>query len=195
MKVNELIVQGEYWRLITPMFLHGGLLHIGFNMYFLYNIGPGLENRFGRGRFLLLYFLAGFAGNVASMIMTPNPSLGASTAIFGLIGAQGIFIFLNRDWFPDRGSSALRSIITVLAINLVFGLTAGIDNWGHIGGLLGGTLFTFLAGPLLRAQAGALGQPTAVQDERPVANIFLAAVVVGGGFGLLGLYAIIAGWV
>ena len=193
MKVNDAIKLGEYWRLITPVFLHGSLMHIGFNMYALSIMGPGLELRFGRSRFLLLYFLCGFAGNIMSMIMSPFPSLGASTAIFGMIGAQGVFVFQNRDWFPDRGRSALRSIITISAINLVLGLSPGIDNWGHIGGLVGGVIFTFLAGPLLRPQTGPLGTPIGVSDERPPVNVFLAAVVVGGGFGLLGLAAILAG--
>ena len=65
MKVNELIMLGEYWRLFTPMFLHGSILHLGFNMYALYIFGPGLERYYRHGRFLLLFFLGGFAGNVS----------------------------------------------------------------------------------------------------------------------------------
>ena len=76
MKVNELIVQGEYWRLFTPMFLHGSILHLGFNMYALYIFGPGLERYYGHGRFILLFFLGGFAGNVFSFMFSASPSLG-----------------------------------------------------------------------------------------------------------------------
>jgi rhomboid protease GluP len=96
MKVNELIIHGQIWRLITPVLLHGSILHLGFNMYALYILGPGLERFYGHWRFLTLYLLAGFAGNVMSFIFSPNPSLGASTAIFGLLGAQGVFLYHNR---------------------------------------------------------------------------------------------------
>ncbi len=81
-KINELISQGQFWRLLTPMLLHGSMLHIVFNMYALYVIGPGLEVHYGHLRFLMLYLLAGFAGNVVSFTLTPSPP-GASTAIFG----------------------------------------------------------------------------------------------------------------
>ena len=94
MKVNQYIMAGQLWRLLTPMFLHGSILHIGFNMYALVVIGSGLERRFGNWRFLLLYVLGSFGGNVFSFMLSPNPSLGASTSIFGLLGAQkGFFSF------------------------------------------------------------------------------------------------------
>ncbi len=101
MKVNSLIRAGQIWRLITPVFLHDstlpyGLLHIGFNMYALFLYGRGLEARFGHARFALLYFLSGYAGNVLSFLVTPGPSLGASTAVFGLLAAEGMFILQNR---------------------------------------------------------------------------------------------------
>jgi hypothetical protein len=74
MKVNPQIVNGELWRLITPMFLHGSILHIGFNMYALYVLGPGLERHYGHWRFLGLYALSGFAGNVMSFLFSSAPS-------------------------------------------------------------------------------------------------------------------------
>jgi len=106
-KVNDLIRAGQLWRLITPVFLHDsslpyGLLHIGFNMYALFLYGRGLEGRFGHWRFTLLYFLSAYAGNVLSFLITPNPSLGASTAIFGLLAAEGIFILQNRKLLGNR---------------------------------------------------------------------------------------------
>jgi rhomboid protease GluP len=152
-KVDVLIRAGQLWRLITPVFLHDstlpyGLLHIGFNMYALYILGRGLEPRFGHKRFLLLYFLSGYAGNVMSFLLTPNPSLGASTALFGLFSAEGVFVFQNRALFKDKGRAALTNIITLAVINLLLGISIPfVDIWGHVGGLLGGLLFTWFGGP------------------------------------------------
>jgi len=154
MKVNDWIVKGELWRLITPMFLHGSILHIGFNMYALYILGPGLENQYGHTRYLILYLLAGFAGNVVSFLFSTAPSLGSSTAIFGLLGAEGVFFYRNRDTFGAPAQRALMNILVIGVINLVIGMSPGIDNWGHIGGLAGGTLFAWFAGPLYRLEGG-----------------------------------------
>ena len=149
MKVNSLILEGELWRLITPMLLHGSLPHIIFNMYALYALGPSLESSYGHSRFLALYLIAGFAGNVLSFLFSPNPSLGSSTAIFGLIGAEGIFLYRNRELFGSQARRALTNVVIIAGANLLFGsMSAGIDNWGHIGGLLGGTFFAWFAGPL-----------------------------------------------
>jgi rhomboid protease GluP len=152
-KVNSLIRAGQIWRLITPVFLHDstlpyGLLHIGFNMYALFLYGRGVEARFGHWRFTLLYFLSAYAGNVLSFLLTPNPSLGASTAIFGLLAAEGMFIFQNRKLLGNRAGRALMNVLYIAGINLLIGFsTTGIDNFGHLGGMLGGILFTWFGGP------------------------------------------------
>jgi rhomboid protease GluP len=149
-KINELIRAGELWRLITPILLHDdtSILHIGFNMYALFAIGQGLERRFGHGRFLLLYLLAGFSGNVFSFLFSSNISIGASTSIFGLIAAEGIFLYQNRKLFGAEFRRAIGNIVFVVVINLFISLAPGIDLWGHVGGLLGGLVFTWFAGPL-----------------------------------------------
>ena len=152
MKINELIIQGELWRLFTPALLHGSILHIGFNMYALLVIGSGLERFFGPGRYLLLYLAGAFAGNVFSFLLSPNPSLGASTAVFGLLGAQGIFLYRHRDLFGGQARAALQNVITIAVINFIIGLQPGIDNWGHLGGLLGGLIFTWFGGPKLTVE-------------------------------------------
>ncbi len=146
-KDNDLIRQGQLWRLITPVFLHGSILHIGFNAYALYVYGRGIEPRFGHGRFLLLYFLSAFAGNVLSFLLTPKPSIGAATAIFGLLAAEGMFIFQNRKLLGPRANPALVSLAVVAGINFFLGYMIGFDNWGLFGGLLGGFLFTWFGGP------------------------------------------------
>jgi rhomboid protease GluP len=183
MKVNEFILQGQLWRLITPMFLHGQILHIGFNMYALIIFGSELERRFGHARFLLLYFLGSFGGNVLSFMISPNPSLGASTSIFGLLGAEIVFFYQNRELFGSGARRALQNAITVAGINLLIGLSPGIDNWGHLGGLLAGLIFTWFGGPKLTLQ----GQYPVlkVMDERSISDQLLGAGLVILFFGAL----------
>jgi rhomboid protease GluP len=175
-KANELILSGQIWRLITPVFLHGSILHIGFNMYALYIFGPGLERYYGHGRFLALYLVAGFAGNVFSFMFTASPSLGASTAIFGLLGAQGVFLYRNREMLGGIAQRALINIVMIAVINLVIGLSPGIDNWGHLGGLIGGTLFAWYAGPVLGVEG--LYPPYRLVDERDSGEALRAGLAV-----------------
>lgn len=183
MKINEYIIAGQLWGLLTPMFLHGSILHIGFNMYALVIIGSGLERRFGHWRFLLLYTLGSFAGNVLSFLISPNPSLGASTSIFGLLGAEMVFFYQNRELFGAGAKRALQNVITVAVINLVIGLSPGIDNWGHLGGLFGGLIFTWFGGPKLGMQGS---YPTFdVVDQRQTLDQLLGAGLVVLFFGLL----------
>jgi rhomboid protease GluP len=182
-KINTLILDGEVWRLFTPMFLHASIIHIGFNMYALYIIGIPLEQRFGHGRFLLLYLAGGFAGNVFSFLFTANPSLGASTAIFGLLGAQGVFFYRHRELFGGRARAALQNVIQVAVINFLIGLTPGIDNWGHLGGLLGGLLFTWISGPVLNIKGA---YPVfEIEDERSESLSIAALMLVFAVFGAL----------
>ncbi len=183
MKINEMIAEGQLWRLFTPMLLHGSIMHVGFNMYALYLFGRRLERYFGHWRFLILYLISGFAGNVISMMFTESPSLGASTAIFGLLGAQGIFIYQNRGLFGGQTRQALQSIIMVAGINLLIGMSPGIDNWGHIGGLIAGVIFTWLGGPVL-APSGAIPYAR-LEDQRDTNDILLAIAVTGGFFAIL----------
>ncbi len=182
-KVNDLIAQGQYWRLLTPMFLHGSLLHIGFNMYALYILGPGLEGYYGRWRFLALYGVSGFAGNVASLMFSTAPSLGSSTAIFGLLGAQGMFLYQNQQVLGAVARRALNSIVMIAAVNLVIGLSPQIDNWGHIGGLAGGALFALAGGPLLQVEG--IYPAISIRDTRDEADGLRAALLVGVVFAVL----------
>lgn len=177
MKINELIIQGQFWRLITPVLLHGSFLHLGFNMYALNALGPELERHYGHWRFLALYLLAGFVGNVASFMFSPNPSLGSSTAIFGLLGAEGVFLYQNRDLFGSNARRALTNIAMIAGFNLIIGLNPGIDNWGHIGGLIGGLSFAWVAGPLLKVQG--IFPHLDVQDRRETGEVIRAGITLG----------------
>ena len=187
-KADQAIIAGQWWRLFTPMFLHGSIMHIGFNMYALYLLGPSLERFYGHGRFLLLYLLAGFAGNVMSFLMTPARSLGSSTAIFGLLAAQGVFLLQNRRYFDQqRTSQALRNIVIVAVINFIIGLSPGIDNWGHLGGFIGGGIFAWLAGP--RMDVSNDGFSWQMVDVRTSANVVLASAAVLLLFGGMAILA------
>ncbi len=151
-KDNLLIMQGEYWRLLTATFLHGNLLHILFNGYALYLLGQEVERVFGTARFLATYFLAGLAGSIASYALSVQPSVGASGAIFGLIGALSIFYYLNRQVLGDAGRSQLQSMAAIVVLNLLigFGGRGVIDNYAHIGGLIGGAIAGWMLAPRYR---------------------------------------------
>jgi len=189
-RINGAILAGQVWRLLTPALLHGNLLHIFFNMYALYVLGVGLERYFGHRRFLLLYVLCAFTGNVASFLFTTGYSIGASTAIFGLIGAEGVFFYQNRKLFGNDARRAIGNVVFVAAINLfVIGSLPFIDNWGHIGGLIGGLMFTSLAGPLWAVEAGEGGY--SLRQIRPVRDVIVGAAAVVFIFGALTLWGMI----
>jgi len=142
-KSNVHINQGEIWRFVTPIFLHIGLLHIGFNSYALWIVGPQVEKLYGASRFFLLYILTGIAGVAASYWYHPSTvSAGASGAIFGLFGVLLVFSFKYRKSIPDFFSRALgKGILLTVGINLVIGyMIPQVDNSAHIGGLIAGGL-------------------------------------------------------
>ncbi|MCI0555494.1 MAG: rhomboid family intramembrane serine protease [Anaerolineae bacterium] len=188
-KSNHLIREGELWRLFTPALVHGSLPHILFNMYALLSFGTGLERHFGHGRFFLLYVLGAFAGNVMSFLLTNANSVGASTAIFGLIGAEGIFLLQNRKLFADQFRNAIGNVIFVVVVNLFIGLAPTIDNWGHIGGLLGGLIFTSFAGPVWEIEG--ISPMYHLEDRREVSGVIIGAVTVLFIFGGLAFWGMV----
>ena len=150
-KRSDLIMSGkELYRLFTPMFLHGSVSHLLLNSYSLNNIGPEVERLFGTGRFLATYVAGGIAGNIASAYYTPNPSLGASGAVFGLMGAYYTFLSRNEELFGRSAKSAMGRVGSTLGMNILFGLASpSIDNWAHIGGGVGGVAMATAFGPKL----------------------------------------------
>ncbi|RMF48854.1 MAG: rhomboid family intramembrane serine protease [Anaerolineae bacterium] len=181
-KYGQFIAEGQVWRLLTPLFLHGGIWHIGFNMYALYVLGPSLERFLGHVRFLLLYLLAGFGGNLLSLYLTPEPSLGASTAIFGLIAAQAILVYQNRFLFPNP-NQAIGSMMRLAILNFLIGLSPGIDNWGHLGGFLGGGAYAWFASPVFKVVPTPFGE--VLQDVRDERTWWGAAAWIGAVMALL----------
>jgi len=158
-------------------------------MYSLYAIGPIVERFFGAGRTLTLYLLSGIAGVVLSLSFSPYPSVGASGAIFGLLGSLGAFLFANRSTFGQAGRIQLRQIILVALLNLGLGLSPGIDNWGHLGGLLFGTVFTWFIGPDLQFVRDELTDRVYLTDRRPWRKIWPAIMI---GSVVLALFALTA---
>jgi rhomboid protease GluP len=187
-KIESEILAGEYWRFITPVFIHGGLLHVFINMYSLFAIGPVVERFFGPRRTLGLYLLSGVAGVLLSFAFSPYPSVGASGAIFGLLGSLGVFLYQNRSAFGPAGKMQLRRIVIIALLNLGLGLSPGIDNWGHLGGLIFGAGMAWFIGPLLQLHAAEDGRRVVV-DQRQWDQVWPQMVA---GVGLLTILAIAA---
>jgi membrane associated rhomboid family serine protease len=165
------VAHGDWWRLITAAFLHYGPLHLGLNMLALYWFGTPVERYLGHWRYLMLYLVSGLAGSAGALVVTPNsPTVGASGAIFGVLGAA---VVLERQGAYVLGGSALGLIV----INLVFSFAfPGISIGGHIGGLIGGILCMLAFSRLGRGHAayGRLG----VVGVAGVVAVALASVVI-----------------
>jgi rhomboid protease GluP len=136
----DVLTNGEYYRLITSIFLHGGFTHLFVNMFSLYQLGPIIQKIFKDSGFLLIYFVAGIWGSIFSLIFSPTmPSVGASGAIFGLLGALIVWALKEKD------KDLLTQLGIILLLNLLIGLTVpNIGNWAHLGGLLSGGALAFL---------------------------------------------------
>jgi len=148
-KNNAAILAGEYWRLLTAMFLHAGFLHIAFNGYALLIFGQQVEAFYGPWRFLAIYFIAGLAGSIASFAFSIHDSVGASGAIFGIIGALGAFFFFHRKLLGGAGRAQLLNAVAMIVLNLILGISqsGSIDNFAHIGGLIAGGVAALLLAP------------------------------------------------
>jgi membrane associated rhomboid family serine protease len=170
--------RSEWWRLITAMFVHIGPVHLLFNMFALAIFGPAIESRYGRGRFLAMYLSAGFLGSAASLLFTKGGGVraGASGAVFGILGAWIAFFVRHRS---ARGArEQLRSLLFLVAINLVIGVSFGhIDNNAHLGGLAGG----FVIGTVLE-QSVRRRRPA---EQQVIALLGYALVIAGGVVALM----------
>jgi rhomboid protease GluP len=141
---KDLILGGEYYRLITSAFLHIGIFHLLFNCYALYIIGRQLESFLGKIKFLIIYLVSALCGSLMSMIFPISISAGASGAIFGLLGS---LLYFGYNYRVYLGTVLKSQIIPLILINLIFGfMVSGINNAAHIGGLIGGILITMSLG-------------------------------------------------
>ena len=174
---GPLTLSGQWWRLLTYMFLHGGLMHIAFNMWCLWDLGALCESLYGRWTFAALYLITGIAGGLASVGWNPGTlSVGASGAIFGLAGALIASFYLGEFSIPRIAiQGTLRSLLFFVGFNVLFGsLVPGIDNACHAGGLVSGLIL------------GALIARMAPQPDRPLqrAGVVLFVVLLLGGSAL-----------
>jgi rhomboid protease GluP len=168
---GPLTLTGEWWRLLTCVFVHGGIIHIAFNMWCLWNLGELAESLYGRWTYAAVYLLCGIGSSLCSVFWHPGvPSVGASGAIFGLAGALIAAFKLGEFSVPRSAlSGTLRSLGMFVLYNLVFGAMIGTtDNAAHIGGLITG----LIVGALI-----ALIAPQHDHDERR-AVIFIATIIV-----------------
>jgi rhomboid protease GluP len=137
---GPLTLNGQWWRLVTSMFVHFGIVHIGLNMWCLWNLGRAAEQLMGRASYLLAYFVSGIFSSIASVYWHPmGASAGASGAIFGMAGVLVSYVYLKKT--PSHitiNSRMLGSLGTFIAYNLAFGALPGISNAAHIGGLVMG---------------------------------------------------------
>ncbi len=140
-KSNHEINTGQYWRFITPIFIHIGFIHLLFNSYALWIVGPGVEKLYGSARFVFLYVLTGVGGVIGSYYYNPTAiSAGASGAIFGLFGVLLMFGLRYRHSIPPFFKKSVGAgVLPVIVINLIIGFTIpAIDNSAHLGGLIAG---------------------------------------------------------
>jgi len=140
--VGVLTLSGEWWRLLTCVFVHGGLIHIAFNMWCLWNLGQLCESLYGRWTYIAIYLICGLGASLTTAAWNPSrASVGASGAIFGLAGALLAAFKLGEFSVPRAAlSGTLRSLGAFVVYNLLFGLLPGIDNTAHVGGLITGLI-------------------------------------------------------
>jgi membrane associated rhomboid family serine protease len=139
-----LIAAGQYWRLFTAMFLHQGLIHIAFNAYALWLLGQAVDDTYGTGRYVILFFLTGFLASATSYAFGPANvvGVGASGAVFGIFGAFIVYHFRRRD-LPASAVN-LRWAVTIIVLNAVLALSFGSIDWrAHVGGLVAGIVAGF----------------------------------------------------
>jgi membrane associated rhomboid family serine protease len=160
------LAEGELWRLVTPVLVHGSLMHLLFNMYFLYLAGPLVEQLYGSARFVLLYVLTAAAASAASFAFGGSaPSVGASGAIFGLCGVLVAVSVVHRPVLDRRGRAIMSQIGFLVVLNLAIGfgfgalLGAPIDNAAHVGGLVAGLWLGFVLPPIRSTLAAYWQQP------------------------------------
>lgn len=189
-KYGPAILAGEYWRLLFSSFLHIGLMHLGFNLYALYVLGPQVERYFGRARFLAIYLLTGVLSSATSYVISSSLAAGASGSIFGLVGALSAFFMHERKVFGAPGRRRLNNLVSVVAINLVIGFTVpNIDNAAHVGGLVAGLAVGWLLSPQYALVPPGPAGPAKVIDRNSLARswwVIPAALAAVVGLTLLG---------
>ena len=144
------VSEGQYWRLLTAMFLHAGFFHFALNCLSIFIMGSLAESILGHKKFLFIYIFSGITASFISLIFLPSygVAIGASGAIFGTLAALGGYFFIYRNKLGEFGKQNFNAILILALVNLAFGfMGSGVDNWGHIGGLIGGIIAAVLVIP------------------------------------------------
>ena len=173
---------GHVWRLFTAIFLHAGILHIASNMFFQLRFGYVTELRWGRGRWLAIYLLTGLMGSLWSTQLSPKSvSVGASGALFGIVGADFTYLAYNWTHIPhNRQEAFMLALITF--INLLLGMGSGIDNMAHLGGLIGGFFLGIAIPPTIEKRPQELViRASAAFLFSGLALIFILLIFTGAG--------------
>lgn len=175
-KFGPYVWQGEFWRVLTAVFLHGGLLHLFFNSWALLNIGPAVEYLYGHAKFTVIYLGAGILGNAASLAFSDSLSIGASGAIFGIFG--GLIYLAIR--IPGReGRRLWLQLLVPLGYNVAYGFASpNIDNFAHLGGLAGGFALSYVVG--LPAPGPTVRGPSVGRRMTSALLVVAMAAVVAG---------------
>ncbi len=173
------VQRGEWWRLFTVMFLHANAVHILFNGYALYLIGRQLEAYYGSTRLVLIYFLCGLSGGIASFGLNLHGNelaVGASGAIFGLFGALAAFFGRNRRQLGSAGARQFQSLLILIVINLVIGASIpNIDNLAHMGGLVSGLILGYVLSPVYERSTLSNGEAVIKDTSRPLTWAMIGA--------------------
>ncbi|MDZ4765951.1 MAG: rhomboid family intramembrane serine protease [Chloroflexota bacterium] len=197
--------KGEFYRLFTSMFLHSSIyapdrsfalqnsLHLVFNAYILFVSGGSVERFFGHWRFKIIFVLGGLTGSILSVVLNPSAiySVGASGAVFAILGAEFVYIYKHRKLLGARGRAQMQNLIIMGVLNLVLGVLSSaspagmrIDNWAHIGGALGGLLLGWIIAPdLLFKRHPTIPNELMATDRNPLRlharaiSLYLAAMV------------------
>ena len=184
-KDNNLIRAGQMWRLITPLFLHGSPLHIGFQLLVVFVMGAFLERIFGSRRFLLLYFLSGFAGYAFSFLLSGGATIGSSTVVYGLGGASVLTWYRNRKTSFRFPGWLFGLLVFIVVTSFLSETVSHVDDFAHIGGLAGGLIFTWFACPLWQNDG------TQLVDVRPSREVVIGAAMVLLTFSVLAMWEMV----
>lgn len=195
----ELVRGGEYYRLFTAVFLHVDHIHLFFNALALYYFGRSVETFFGTGRFGLIYLLGGLCGSVFSFVFNRGISVGASGAIFAVLGAAMVFLYFNRTLLGQRALEELRWLGITVAFNFALGLlieavpgAAGIDNWAHGGGFFAGIVLAWFMSPQYRLkQDPSAEQGVRIEDSTEPNKLWLTPSLFAAGLLAAMIYAVV----
>ncbi|MFS8010612.1 putative rhomboid protease [Helianthus anomalus] len=154
-KINHLILYGEWWRLLTPMFLHTGMLHTGLGCWVLLTFGPQVCRAYGPFTFFLIYILGGLSGNLTSFLHTADPTVGGTGPAFGIIGAWLMYHYQNKDAMSKDGfESMYQKAVVATALGFVLSAFGPIDDWTHLASVFTGIAYGFFICPTLQSETG-----------------------------------------